>query len=137
MYATHGVQLVVMPGHSESKHWWHNIEGHLSEVQVLVRRHWIAGVGEVVRPDSSSYDAVRTAYIERWPSVDVPADQPFVVLSGCPAPREGTAVRLKLMHIFRRLPQVLESLTVVSSSSRWRHARLVCGTWKRLCFVSD
>jgi len=82
MYATHGGQLVVMPGHSESKHWWHNIDGHLSEVQVLVRRHWIAGVGEVVRPDSSSYDAVRTAYIERWPSVDVPVDQPFVVLSG-------------------------------------------------------
>lgn len=82
MYARHGQQLVVMPGHPESKHWWHNIEGHVSEVQVLVRRRWTPAVAEVVRPGSSLYEAVRTAYIERWPSVDAPADQPFVVLWG-------------------------------------------------------
>jgi hypothetical protein len=82
MYAVEGPRLVVMPGHPEAKRWWHNLEGTLTEVEVLHRRHWSSAVAEVLTPGTSSYDRVRAAYLRRWPHVEPADDQPFVLLYG-------------------------------------------------------
>jgi hypothetical protein len=81
-YAVDGPRLVVMPGHAETKHWWHNLEWHLTEVDVLHGRHWSSAVAEVLMPGTASYDSARTAYTRRWGGLDVPEGQPFVLIYG-------------------------------------------------------
>jgi hypothetical protein len=81
-YASDGPRLVVMPGHPEAKHWWHNLEWQLTEVDVLRSRHWSSAVAEVLTPGTPSYDSARSAYCKRWGDVDVPEGQPFVLVYG-------------------------------------------------------
>jgi hypothetical protein len=81
-YAVDGPRLVVMPGHPETKHWWHNLEWHLTEVHVLRDRHWSSAVAEVLTPGTASYDSARASYTRRWGEVEVPEGQPFVLIYG-------------------------------------------------------
>ena len=81
-YAVDGPRLVVMPGHPETKHWWHNLEWHLTEVHVLHAHHWSSAVAEVLTPGTTSYDSARTTYTRRWGDVDIPEGQPFVLIYG-------------------------------------------------------
>ena len=81
-YARLGDQIVVLPRRPDSKHWWHNLDGPLTDVLVLLRGRWRSGVAEIVRPGPAMYDTVRTAYLDRWPSADLAAGQPVVLVSG-------------------------------------------------------
>jgi hypothetical protein len=81
-YAVDGPRLVVMPAHAETKHWWHNLEWHLTEVHVLRDHHWSSAVAEVLTPGTTSYDSAAAAYTRRWGEVDMPEGQPFVLIYG-------------------------------------------------------
>lgn len=76
-YARDDAGLVVMPGHSELKTWWRNLETR-AEVEVLVDGGWRRGWAWVLRPGDRGYGIARRAYRERWPHTFAPEDQPFV-----------------------------------------------------------
>jgi len=84
MYAGWGSLLVVVPGHADRKRWWHNVENHTTEVEVLINGRWASAVAEVLSAGSPSYDSARSAYATRWPKASLPTDQPLVVLYGVP-----------------------------------------------------
>lgn len=84
-YARLGERIIVLPRRSGTKHWWHNIDGRLTDVLVLLRGSWRSGVAEVVRPGGPAYDDALAAYRARWKTVGLPADQPVVIVSGLSA----------------------------------------------------
>ena len=81
-YAPMGERIVVVPRLPETKHWWRNIDGRLTDVLVLLGGSWRSAVAEVVRPGDVSYDQAWQAYSDRWPSATLPVDQPLVVVTG-------------------------------------------------------
>ena len=71
--------LVVVPLHHERKTWWRNLRV-VAPLQVLYAGRWHPAYGRVVGPDDPGHAAALAAYARRWPRVEVPADQPLVVL---------------------------------------------------------
>jgi len=71
--------LVVMPLHHERKTWWLNLRV-AAPLLVLYAGRWRPAYGRVVGPDDPAHAAALAAYAQRWPRVQVPADQPIVVL---------------------------------------------------------
>jgi hypothetical protein len=74
-----GDALVVVPLHHERKTWWRNLLV-VAPLQVLYAGRWRPAYGRVVGVDDPAYAAAVAAYARRWPRVQVPADQPLVVL---------------------------------------------------------
>jgi len=71
--------LVVVPLHHQRKTWWRNLRV-TAPLQVLYAGRWHPAYGRVVGPDDPGHAAALAAYARRWPRVEVPADQPLVVL---------------------------------------------------------
>jgi hypothetical protein len=89
-YARMGERIVVVPRQSETKNWWRNIDGRLTDVLLLIGGSWRPGVAEVVRPGAPTYAEARTLFTARWPAADLADDQPVVVVSGLgPARRDA------------------------------------------------
>jgi hypothetical protein len=72
--------LVVLPGHPERKSWWHNLspDGAV-EVAVLDEGTWAPARGRLLEHGSMEWSVARSAYVARWPRVDVGAG-PLVVV---------------------------------------------------------
>src|SRR5207344_253357 len=76
---TDGDALIVVPLRHERKTWWRNLRV-AAPLQVLYDGRWRPAYGRVVGPDDPEHAAALTTYARRWPRVDVPPDQPVVVL---------------------------------------------------------
>jgi deazaflavin-dependent oxidoreductase (nitroreductase family) len=74
----HSDRLVVLPGHSERKTWWRNLEAR-PEVEVLLGAEWIPARAILLRPGDAERPAALDAYAARFPSARASAD-PLVVL---------------------------------------------------------
>ncbi len=81
-YARWGERIVLVPRGSDTKHWWRNIDGRLTDVLLLLGGSWRPAVAEVVRPGASSYEEAKAVYHDRWPRLVLPDDQPVVVVTG-------------------------------------------------------
>lgn len=74
-----GDVLIAVPLHHERKTWWRNLL-LVARLEVLYAGRWQPTYGRVVGPEDPAHAATLAAYVSRWPRVELPADQPLVVL---------------------------------------------------------
>jgi deazaflavin-dependent oxidoreductase (nitroreductase family) len=74
-HAAEGDNLVVCPGHPQTKSWWRNFS-RPQPVRLTVRGERRSATAQVVRHDI----ALLRSYRARWPKVRVTADDPVVLL---------------------------------------------------------
>lgn len=78
-YVAAGDHLVVVPGHAEKKSWWRNL-GSATPVEVLREGCWAPATASVLWPTDQGHAEARAAYLGQRPRLQLPDDQPVVVI---------------------------------------------------------
>lgn len=72
--------LVVVPGRHHTKTWWRNVGRSPTACRALLEGHWVDARAVRLGPGDDGYDDALVVYRRRWPRVQLPEDQPVVVV---------------------------------------------------------
>ncbi|WP_157978225.1 MULTISPECIES: hypothetical protein [Nocardia] len=85
--------VVVRVGRPETKTWWRNFHTR-QPVSVWIDGRWVSGTGHVAASGTLEHEEVAAVYQQRYPRMEIPATDPFVVIDLAVDPlRRGAARR--------------------------------------------